>query len=236
MWCWLISLCFCMWHATCCASMHTSTLYITLGPLPCCGHNSFNFYLLMQCIADDDEKASGSSFFSACFYYLVPCFFLFVKSHKLLGIVLKMLGSWINESSSILPCDHTHYETDISSRVEVIVSVLLLLHNDEKIGQIMSSFKAEIDCILQSIISIQVLSFHPWHNLHAWIILFKCDVLKFMYMLDTKMMGPNSELLSWYLKYLFVQSSEEISMTLQEKHKVKCAHDRLKNATSAQSV
>ncbi|XP_004303376.1 PREDICTED: uncharacterized protein LOC101296122 isoform X1 [Fragaria vesca subsp. vesca] len=141
---------------------------------------------IVHCIADDDEKASGSSFFSAYFYYLVPCFFLFVKSHKLLGIVLKMLGSWINESLSILPCDHTHYETDISSRVEVIVSVLLLLHNDEKIGRIMSSFKAEIDYILQSIISIQ--------------------------------------------------SSEEISMTIQEKHQVKCAHDRLKNVTSAQSV
>ncbi|PRQ44133.1 putative pre-rRNA-processing protein IPI1/Testis-expressed sequence 10 protein [Rosa chinensis] len=138
---------------------------------------------IVHCIAEDDGKASGSLSSSACCYYLVPCFFLFVKSHKLLRLVLKTLGSWINESLSILPCDHTHYETDISSRVEAIISVLLLLHKDDKIWQIMSSFKAEIDCILQSIISIQ--------------------------------------------------SSEEISVTLQEKNKLKCAHDRLKNATSA---
>ncbi|XP_040361345.1 uncharacterized protein LOC112203486 [Rosa chinensis] len=138
---------------------------------------------IVHCIAEDDGKASGSLSSSACCYYLVPCFFLFVKSHRLLGLVSKMLGSWINESLSILPCDHTHYETDISSRVEAIVSVLLLLHKDDKIWQIMSSFKAEIDCILQSIVSIQ--------------------------------------------------SSEEISVTLQEKHKLKCAHDRLENATSA---
>lgn len=29
-----------------------------------------------------------------------------------------------------------------------------------------------------------------------------------------------------------MQSSEELGMTLQEKHKVKCALDRLQNATS----
>ncbi|XP_050380757.1 uncharacterized protein LOC126797993 isoform X2 [Argentina anserina] len=103
----------------------------------------------------------------------------------LIDIVL-ILGSWIEESMSIIPGGHAHYERDSSSRVELIVSVLLLLHKDHKLRQIMSSFEAEIDCILQSIIS--------------------------------------------------VQSSENISMTLQEKHKLKCAHDRLKNTMSSQTV
>lgn len=137
---------------------------------------------IVSCIAEDDGKASGSISSSPCSYYLVPCFFLFDKSHKLLSLVLKSLGSWINESLSLLPRNHTLCETDISSRVDAIVSVLLLLHKDDKIWQIISSFKAEIDCILQSISSIQ--------------------------------------------------SSEELGMTLQEKHKVKCALDRLQNATS----
>lgn len=113
----------------------------------------------MQCIAEDDGKASGSISSSPCGYYLVPCFFLFEKSHKLLSLVLKTLGSWINESLSLLPRNHTHCETDISSRVDAIISVLLLLHKDDKMWQIISSFKAEIDSILQSISSIQVFIF-----------------------------------------------------------------------------
>lgn len=115
----------------------------------------------MQCIAEDDGKASGSISSSPCSYYLVPCFFLFDKSHKLLSLVLKSLGSWINKSLSLLPRNHTLCETDISSRVDAIVSVLLLLHKDDKIWQIISSFKAEIDCILQSVSSIQVFMFPP---------------------------------------------------------------------------
>lgn len=120
------------------------------------------FCLLMQCTAEEDKVVPGSICSSACCYYLTPCFVLFDKSHELLNVVLKTLRSWITKSSlACLTPDQTRYTTEISSRVDAVVSLLQLMHKDDKIWQIISSFKAEIDCILESIIVLQVLSFAP---------------------------------------------------------------------------
>ncbi|XP_009374090.2 uncharacterized protein LOC103963034 isoform X3 [Pyrus x bretschneideri] len=131
-----------------------------------------------MCIVEDDKKTTVSISSSSCRYYLIPCFVLFDKSHELLNLVLNTLGSWITESS--LPHvtgDHTHYATDISSMVDAVVFLLQLMHMDDKICQIISSFKAEIDYIMEGI--------------------------------------------------RLLQSSAEIRMTIEEKHKVQCALGRL---------
>ncbi|KAM1524028.1 hypothetical protein ACFX15_008342 [Malus domestica] len=135
---------------------------------------------VVRCIVEDDKKTTVSISSSSCHYYLIPCFVLFDKSHELLNLVLNTLGSWITESS--LPHvtgDHTHYATDISSMVDAVVFLLQLMHMDDKICQIISLFKAEIDYIMEGI--------------------------------------------------RLLESSEEISMTIEEKHKVQCALGRLQN-------
>ncbi|TQE07995.1 hypothetical protein C1H46_006403 [Malus baccata] len=107
---------------------------------------------VVQCIVEDDKKTTVSISSSSCRYYLIPCFVLFDKSHELLNLVLNTLGSWITESS--LPHvtgDHTHYATDISSMVDAVVFLLQLMHMDDKICQIISLFKAEIDYIMEGI-------------------------------------------------------------------------------------
>ncbi|KAM1348580.1 hypothetical protein ACFX2F_002750 [Malus domestica] len=135
---------------------------------------------VVQCIVEDDKKTTVSISSSSCCYYLIPCFVLFDKSHKLLNLVLNTLGSWITESSLLhVTGDLTHYATDISSMVDAVVFLLQLMHMDDKICQIISSFKAEIDYIMEGI--------------------------------------------------RLLQSSEEISMTIEEKHKVQCALGRLQN-------
>ncbi|KAM2053123.1 hypothetical protein ACFX1T_002805 [Malus domestica] len=135
---------------------------------------------VVQCIVEDDKKTTVSISSSSCRYYLIPCFVLFDKSHKLLNLVLNTLGSWITESSLLhVTGDLTHYATDISSMVDAVVFLLQLMHMDDKICQIISSFKAEIDYIMEGI--------------------------------------------------RLLQSSEEISMTIEEKHKVQCALGRLQN-------
>ncbi|XP_048431795.1 uncharacterized protein LOC103966758 [Pyrus x bretschneideri] len=141
---------------------------------------------VVQCIVEDDKKTTVSISSSSCRYYLIPCFVLFDKSHELLNLVLNTLGSWITESSLLhVTGDLTHYATDISSMVDAVVFLLQLMHIDDKICQIISSFKAEIDYIMEGI--------------------------------------------------RLLQSSEEISMTIEEKHKVhkvQCAHGRLHNVTN----
>ncbi|KAM1647220.1 hypothetical protein EV2_008976 [Malus domestica] len=117
---------------------------------------------VVQCIVEDDKKTTVSISSSSCRYYLIPCFVLFDKSHELLNLVLNTLGSWITESSlSHVTGDHTHYATDISSMVDAVIFLLQLMHMDDKICQIISSFKAEIDYIMEGIRLLQVFSFVP---------------------------------------------------------------------------
>ncbi|XP_034224935.1 uncharacterized protein LOC117634806 isoform X2 [Prunus dulcis] len=165
------------------ATIISQQAFISLG-------NILPWYLIdiVHCTAEEDKMVPGSICSSACCYYLTPCFVLFDKSHKLLNVVLKTLGSWITKSSlACLTPDQTRYTTEISSKVDAVVSVLQLMHKDDKIWQIISSFKAEIDCILESII--------------------------------------------------VLQSSKEISMTIEERHMVQCALGRLRTLHSGmQSV
>ncbi len=109
----------------------------------------------MQFIPEDHDKANVS--IPTRRYYLLPCFFLFDRSHELLNLTLKTMGSLITESSSSLCSPNSiQYAMDCSSRISAIVSVLVFMHMDVKFRKIISSYKAEIDHILQKILSLQV--------------------------------------------------------------------------------
>eukprot|EP00257_Ricinus_communis_P023061 XP_015582954.1 uncharacterized protein LOC8275754 [Ricinus communis] len=83
-------------------------------------------------------------------YYILPCFFLFDRSHKLLRLVLNAMSSLITDSTPLSSGDHGH-----SSRITAVVSVLLLMHKDSKIEQLLSLLRAEVDLISQNICSVQ---------------------------------------------------------------------------------
>lgn len=145
--------------------------------------NFLSGYLIdvVHFIPEDHDKANVS--IPTRRYYLLPCFFLFDRSHELLNLTLKTMGSLITESSSSLCSPNSiQYAMDCSSRISAIVSVLVFMHMDVKFRKMISSYKAEIDHILQKILSLQ--------------------------------------------------SSEEISMTIEERHKIRCAFDQLKLLTS----
>ncbi|CAK7342019.1 unnamed protein product [Dovyalis caffra] len=106
---------------------------------------------------DDDDESMGSIREQKRRYYLLPSFFLFDRNYKLLNLVLNVLGSSINgSSSSLLSGDHFRYAVGNSSRINAIVSVLLWMQRDAKVQQILYLCKEEIDHISQSICALQV--------------------------------------------------------------------------------
>lgn len=180
-------------------------------------------FLLIQCFPEDE--ASSDPIHSRTRYYLLPCFFLFDRSHKLLSRVLKALGSLI---------DCNRHTTDHSSIVGSVVSVLLSMHKDVKIWKNICLFKADIDSILQNIVCLQV-----WFLDHN--IVFRNFLFIFSFICLSKAcpryLRPYYN--SKYSKHSFIccsttffmQCSEEISLTLEEKYKIRCAADHLKNLT-----
>ncbi|XP_024016944.1 uncharacterized protein LOC21387601 isoform X1 [Morus notabilis] len=131
------------------------------------------------CIPEDENSICSRTWH----YYLIPCFTLFDKSHRLLQLVLRALGSLITRISSLSPHDQNQYAKDCSSTIDAAVSVLLSMHKDVKIRRIISSFKEDIHDIFQKIVCLQ--------------------------------------------------SSEEIRLTLEERHKVQCSVDKLTVVTSS---
>ncbi|XP_020970370.1 uncharacterized protein LOC107621326 [Arachis ipaensis] len=133
-----------------------------------------------QCLPEDyDEQCKSSTQLTTVHYYLLPCFFLFDRCHKLLNLVLKTMGSAVAESSLWPISDNcTQHPNNWLVRVNAVASVLLLINKDLKMQQIMSSCKEGVDSVIQNVSSLQ--------------------------------------------------SSEKISMTIEERHKIKCTYDRLK--------
>jgi pre-rRNA-processing protein IPI1 len=69
-----------------------------------------------------------------------------------MGYVLKTMGSAITESSISL-----ENMANCLTRVNTVASVLVLMHKDAKLQQIMSEFKEDIDNIIQNVLSLQVI-------------------------------------------------------------------------------
>ncbi|ESR43310.1 hypothetical protein CICLE_v10011038mg [Citrus x clementina] len=111
---------------------------------------------VVHCIPEDDEENSLPTHQQTCCYYMLPCFFLFDRSPKLLKLVLNLMGSLITESSSSSSShSYTQYGNDNSNQINAVVSALLLMHKDTKVRKIISSFKEEVVHILQIIHSLQ---------------------------------------------------------------------------------
>ncbi|XP_039026289.1 uncharacterized protein LOC120159822 [Hibiscus syriacus] len=90
-------------------------------------------------------------------YYLLPCFFMFDRSYKLLKLVLDVIGSFLTDNNFSLPSDaSTRYAADSLSRINATISLLLLMYEDIKVHKIVSLFKEEISSILQSLASLQI--------------------------------------------------------------------------------
>ncbi|XVE96298.1 hypothetical protein REPUB_Repub02eG0209100 [Reevesia pubescens] len=100
---------------------------------------------VVHCISEDDVHTWR--------YYLLPCFFLFDRSNKLLKLVLNVIGLLLTNSS--LSLASIKYANDSLSRINATVSLLLLMYKDVKVRKIISLFRSEIGSILQSIASLQ---------------------------------------------------------------------------------
>ncbi|KAI8562907.1 hypothetical protein RHMOL_Rhmol03G0071900 [Rhododendron molle] len=106
---------------------------------------------VVTCFPESDDQAPALVPRGTSHYYLLPCYFLFYRSDKLLNLVLNRMGSLVAEKkSSLSSCVPNH-----SSWINPIVSVVLLMHKDVKIRRVLSSCKAEIQLILDNILVVQ---------------------------------------------------------------------------------
>ncbi|XP_020553763.1 uncharacterized protein LOC105173986 isoform X2 [Sesamum indicum] len=115
-------------------------------------------------------------------YYLLPSFYLFQRSKRLLNLVLNVMGSWVSKVSSSLGTHHHYPSVDRSTMVCSICSVLLHMYKDVKIQQILLTCEIEIGTMLQNLLSLL--------------------------------------------------SSEGTNLTLEERHKIQTAYDRLRAITN----
>ncbi|KAK7244813.1 hypothetical protein RIF29_39640 [Crotalaria pallida] len=112
----------------------------------------------VQCIPEgDDEQHPPSVQTRALHYYLLPCFFLFDRCHKLVNLVLKSMGSAITDSTLLAMSDNCIQQQTRNCliRVNAITSVIVLMHKDVKLQQIMSLFKEDVDNITRKVHSLQ---------------------------------------------------------------------------------
>ncbi|XP_020877978.1 uncharacterized protein LOC9309321 [Arabidopsis lyrata subsp. lyrata] len=109
---------------------------------------------IVNCIPEDKENSY--LYIQTCLYYLVPCYFLFNRSSKLTEQVLIRMRSMISENTNALELVQDRESGRNSlNLIQCIISVILLMHNDVKVRKIISSFKSEIDLILQNVITLQ---------------------------------------------------------------------------------
>ncbi|KAL0346974.1 UNVERIFIED_CONTAM: Receptor protein kinase TMK1 [Sesamum calycinum] len=87
-------------------------------------------------------------------YYLLPSFYLFHGSKRLLSLVLNVMGSWVSKVSSSLGTHHHYPSVDRSTMVCSICSVLLHMYKDVKIRQILLTCEIEIGTMLQNLLNL----------------------------------------------------------------------------------
>ncbi|KAI3471747.1 hypothetical protein Pfo_028400 [Paulownia fortunei] len=133
-------------------------------------------------VGEDDQESTSVISVKRRRYYLLPSFYLFNGSKRLLNLVLNVMGSWISEVSSSLGSHHIHPLVDRSTMVCAISSVLFHMFKDVKIRQILLSCKIETETMLQNLLNLL--------------------------------------------------SSEGTNLTLEERHKIQRAYDRLRAMTN----
>ncbi|XP_054819603.1 uncharacterized protein LOC129318695 isoform X2 [Prosopis cineraria] len=74
---------------------------------------------VVQCIPEDDDKHTLSNQLSTLHYYLLPCFFLFDRCHKLMNLVLKSMRSAIGGSFSAIADSRKAFYNRLSENISV---------------------------------------------------------------------------------------------------------------------
>lgn len=110
----------------------------------------------MQTVGEDDQESTSAISDKRRRYYLLPSFYLFYRSKKLLNLVLNVMGSMISEVSSSLGCHHIHLSDDRSTTICAISSVLFHMHEDVKIRQVLLSCKIGRETMLQNLLNLLV--------------------------------------------------------------------------------
>ncbi|KAJ4961285.1 hypothetical protein NE237_021195 [Protea cynaroides] len=105
---------------------------------------------LIDAASSIPENADGSSDsvrLRICRYLLIPCFFMFDRSDKLLNLVLDLMGSSIGESNT-----SDEFAFDQSRQICAIASILLFMYKDVKIQRRLLLCRVEVHQILQNIL------------------------------------------------------------------------------------
>lgn len=111
-------------------------------------------YLLNIASDSDKDKAQGV-IMNRSSYYLLPCFFLFDRTSRLVGLVLNSLGSFIMGNGPPFPHDSTYFTSAYFKRENAVISVLLLLSGDSKMKQILFLHKTCIESLLRTMLTFQ---------------------------------------------------------------------------------
>ncbi|KAJ0429000.1 putative testis-expressed protein 10/pre-rRNA-processing protein Ipi1 [Helianthus annuus] len=85
-------------------------------------------------------------------YYTLPCFLLFHRSEKILYDVLNGMSSFISGPS--FDGQNDHDMNNHSIRIVAAVNVILLMHEDVRVREILLRYKKEIGSVLQNIVRI----------------------------------------------------------------------------------
>ncbi|CAN1234390.1 Testis-expressed protein 10 [Linum perenne] len=110
---------------------------------------------LIDVVQQIQEDSDPAEYVEASRYYLVPCFFLFDRSHRILDLILTTMVSLIQEHiTSVSPNDDAG--SRVSSKIESIVGVLLLMHREAKIWRLVCSSKDDLAHISRSVQSLLV--------------------------------------------------------------------------------
>ncbi|KAH6762130.1 hypothetical protein C2S52_019563 [Perilla frutescens var. hirtella] len=96
-------------------------------------------------VQEDDQESTSTISVKRRQYYLLPSFYLIYGSKRLLGLVLNVMGTWVCEVRPSVDC---------STTICRIASVLLLMHKDIKVSQILPSCKIEMETMLQNLLSL----------------------------------------------------------------------------------
>ncbi|CAN1234397.1 Testis-expressed protein 10 [Linum perenne] len=108
---------------------------------------------LIDVVQQIQEDSDPAEYVEASRYYLVPCFFLFDRSHRILDLILTTMVSLIQEHiTSVSPNDDAG--SRVSSKIESIVGVLLLMHREAKIWRLVCSSKDDLAHISRSVQSL----------------------------------------------------------------------------------
>ncbi|XP_062081297.1 uncharacterized protein LOC133786092 isoform X2 [Humulus lupulus] len=109
---------------------------------------------LAHCIPKYDDE--NSTTVNTWQHFISPCISLFYRNQNLLHLTLTTLASLITETPpSHTSPDEMQYATELLNTVDEVVSILHVMHMCHNFRKILSSFKEDVNHILQKIVCLQ---------------------------------------------------------------------------------